>query len=123
MYHAENASTIIIDEPELSLHPKWQEKILSFYRNLFTNEDGKQIAQLMIATHSQYIIQSAMNKVNRDDVKLFIKKSDLGIDATTVDNVLLGSYSSVEINYLAFGVEKGNIIFNYSEHYTTHYVI
>ena len=116
MYHAENASTIIIDEPELSLHPKWQEKILSFYRNLFTNEDGKQIAQLMIATHSQYIIQSAMNKVNRDDVKIILlKKSDLGIDATTVDNVLLGSYSSVE--------KKGNIIFNYSVHYTTHYVI
>lgn len=107
LYHAENASTIIIDEPELSLHPKWQEKILSFYRNLFTNEDGKQIAQLMIATHSQYIIQSAMNKVNRDDVKIILlKKSDLGIEATTVDNVLLGSYSSAEINYLAFGVEK-----------------
>ena len=70
-----SASTIIIDEPELSLHPKWQEKILSFYRNLFTNEDGKQIAQLMIATHSQYIVQSAMNKANRDDVKIiFLKK-------------------------------------------------
>lgn len=93
LYHAENASTIIIDEPELSLHPKWQEKILSFYRNLFTNEDGKQIAQLMIATHSQYIIQSAMNKVNRDDVKIILlKKSDLGIDATTVDNVLLSVF-------------------------------
>lgn len=107
LYHAENASTIIIDEPELSLHPKWQEKILSFYRNLFTNEDGKQIAQLMIATHSQYIVQSAMNKANRDDVKIILlKKSDSGIEATTVDNVLLGSYSSAEINYLAFGVEK-----------------
>ena len=107
LYHAENASTIIIDEPELSLHPKWQEKILSFYTNLFTNEDGKQIAQLMIATHSQYIVQSAMNKANRDDVKIILlKKSDSGIEATTVDNVLLGSYSSAEINYLAFGVEK-----------------
>lgn len=107
LYQATNGATIIIDEPELSLHPKWQEKILSFYRNLFTNEDGKQIAQLMIATHSQYIVQSAMNKANRDDVKIILlKKSDSGIEATTVDNVLLGSYSSVEINYLAFGVEK-----------------
>ena len=48
LYHAENASTIIIDEPELSLHPKWQEKILSFYRNLFTNEDGKQIVNILM---------------------------------------------------------------------------
>jgi len=31
---------VLIDEPELSMHPKWQQKVLEFYRNLF-NVDGK----------------------------------------------------------------------------------
>ena len=36
--NAKNLSngTVLIDEPEMSMHPKWQEKILSYYRNLFT---------------------------------------------------------------------------------------
>ena len=97
--------TIIIDEPELSLHPKWQKKILKFYRNLFTNEYGKQIAQLIIATHSQYIVQEAMK--DSDNVKvILLKKEGIETKANVIDKAVLGMYSSAEINYLAFGVEK-----------------
>ena len=48
---------ILIDEPELSLHPEWQKKILQFYKKLFTDENGKQTAQIFVATHSPFIIQ------------------------------------------------------------------
>ena len=34
---------ILIDEPELSLHPEWQKKILQFYKRLFTDENGSQM--------------------------------------------------------------------------------
>lgn len=33
---------ILIDEPEISLHPKWQLKILPFIKKLFTNDRGRQ---------------------------------------------------------------------------------
>ena len=65
---------VLVDEPEISLHPKWQQKILEFYRNLFRDEKKKQTAQIFIATHSPYIIQSAKNtcvcilKKNHDGV-------------------------------------------------------
>ena len=105
LYQATNGATIIIDEPELSLHPKWQKKILKFYRNLFTNEYGKQIAQLIIATHSQYIVQEAMK--DSDNVKvILLKKEGIETKANVIDKAVLGMYSSAEINYLAFGVEK-----------------
>lgn len=105
LYQATNGATIIIDEPELSLHPKWQKKILKFYRNLFTDEYGKQIAQLIIATHSQYVVQEAMK--DSDNVKvILLKKEGLKIKADVIDKAILGTYSSAEINYLAFGVEK-----------------
>jgi hypothetical protein len=33
-----NGNPILIDEPEISLHPNWQLKILDFYKNIFIDE-------------------------------------------------------------------------------------
>jgi len=46
---------ILIDEPELSLHPAWQNKILKIYEN-FAKQNN---CQIIIATHSPHIIGSA----------------------------------------------------------------
>ncbi len=46
---------ILIDEPELSLHPSWQNKILSVYERLAEKNN----CQIIIATHSPHIIGSA----------------------------------------------------------------
>lgn len=46
---------ILIDEPELSLHPSWQNKVLRIYEN-FALENN---CQIIIATHSPHIIGSA----------------------------------------------------------------
>ena len=48
-----NSSILIIDEPELHLHPKWQTIIVYAIHKLFPN------TQLFIATHSKEIHQSA----------------------------------------------------------------
>jgi len=49
---------ILIDEPELSLHPRWQNQVLKLYEN-FANENN---CQIIIATHSPHIIGSAKNE-------------------------------------------------------------
>jgi len=49
---------ILIDEPEISMHPYWQEKILDFYKKLVTYENGNQKCQLFIATHSPFILHN-----------------------------------------------------------------
>ena len=46
---------ILIDEPELSLHPTWQSRILKLYEN-FVRQNN---CQIIIATHSPHIIGSA----------------------------------------------------------------
>jgi len=48
-------SVILIDEPELSLHPTWQSRVLKLYEN-FAIENN---CQIIIATHSPQIIASA----------------------------------------------------------------
>lgn len=51
-------SVILIDEPELSLHPAWQNRVLKLYEN-FAKENN---CQIIIATHSPHIIGSAKNE-------------------------------------------------------------
>lgn len=66
---------ILVDEPELSLHPKWQLKILGFLKSLFTDDNGKQTSQLIVATHSPFILH---NDTRVNDKVLVIQKNDKG---------------------------------------------
>ena len=47
-----NNSIILIDEPEISLHPKWQQRIVKVYEKIGKNN------QVIIATHSPHILSS-----------------------------------------------------------------
>lgn len=94
---------VLIDEPELSMHPKWQQKVLEYYRSLF-DKNGTQDAQMIIATHSEYVLRSALKE--REDVLIIVLSDDNGsihsksITAPTV----LPTITSAETNYLAFGI-------------------
>ncbi len=97
--------TVLIDEPELSMHPIWQKKILDYYRGLFTSNNN-QYVQMIIATHSEYVLQSALK--DRDDVLVIVLTDDNGTircKNITAPNVL-PTITSAETNYLAFGVSS-----------------
>lgn len=84
---------VLIDEPEISLHPKWQLEILPFIKRLFTDENGIQTSQIIIATHSPFIIH---NSNRRNDKVIILKKGDNG--QTQLDNI--PSYYSWTANQL-----------------------
>ena len=65
----------LIDEPEISMHPRWQKKILNFYKGLVSNADKKQTSQIFMATHSPFIIHEANLKT---DKVIVLKKDDTG---------------------------------------------
>jgi len=71
-----NNKVILIDEPELSLHPSWQNKVLKIYEN-FAKQNN---CQIIIATHSPHIIGSAKPEYIR-----LLKKEDNKIVA--IDNI------------------------------------
>ena len=48
-------SLVLIDEPEISLHPNWQMKYLSFLRELFSHSEYA-TCHILIATHSHFLI-------------------------------------------------------------------
>lgn len=71
---AMNGAFIFIDEPEISLHPTWQTKIMDYYKGMFTNDKCEQASQIFIATHSPFIIHND----NRKNDKVIVLKRDGG---------------------------------------------
>lgn len=98
-----DGGVILIDEPELSMHPKWQNKILKYYRDLYTR-NGTQTAQMIFATHSEYVLRSALE--NRNDVLVIVLSDNSGIVEAKkiVAPTVLPTITSAETNYLAFDV-------------------
>ena len=58
----------IIDEPEISLHPSWQLKIMEFYKSILGVEGNNGQAQMIVATHSPFILHN----YNRADDKIIV---------------------------------------------------
>ena len=80
MLNPEN-SIILIDEPELSLHPKWQQRIVDVYRKIGKNN------QIIIATHSPHILGS----VKKENIML-LDKDDEGQIVVRTGDELYDSY-------------------------------
>ena len=76
MLNPEN-SIILIDEPELSLHPKWQQRIVDVYKKIGKNN------QIIIATHSPHILGS----VKKENIMLLDKDDDGKIVVRTGDEL------------------------------------
>ncbi|BBM56421.1 hypothetical protein JMUB4039_0388 [Leptotrichia trevisanii] len=80
MLNPEN-SIILIDEPELSLHPKWQQRIVDVYKKIGKNN------QIIIATHSPHILGS----VKKENIML-LDKDDEGKIVVRTGHELYDSY-------------------------------
>lgn len=80
MLNPEN-SIILIDEPELSLHPKWQQQIVDVYKKIGKNN------QIIIATHSPHVLGS----VKKENI-ILLDRSDDGKIIIKTDEDLYDSY-------------------------------
>ncbi|WP_395605115.1 AAA family ATPase [Pseudomonas sp. B16120] len=98
-----DGAAIMIDEPELSMHPKWERKILSYYKSLFSLS-GQQKAQLIFATHSDHVLKEALiDKV--DSIVVTLEETDGVIACRNIDAPsVLPSITTAETTYLAFDV-------------------
>lgn len=73
--NAMHGASIFIDEPEISMHPEWQKKIMEYYKDIFTDEDGKQTSQIFAVTHSPFIIH---NENRNNDKVIVLTRKDSG---------------------------------------------
>lgn len=97
-------TVVFVDEPELSMHPRWQKKILPFYENLFKDGTGRRTAQIFFASHSNFVVESAFENAHNHLVILLSSDENGFVSHHLVQNAdrVLPRVTSAEINYLAF---------------------
>lgn len=100
--NAINGAFVFIDEPEISLHPVWQQKILDYYKGIFTNLDGIQTSQIFIVTHSPFIIHNNMRK----DDKVIVLKRNCDGNIEVSDKTEYYKCDSIEAIKDAFNVNR-----------------
>lgn len=77
-YGEEKEIIVLIDEPEISMHPEWQQKILVFYRDINPK------AQYIFATHSPHIVSSS----KKEEIRVILKQNETLI----VNNDIVNTY-------------------------------
>ncbi|MDY4789056.1 MAG: AAA family ATPase [Bacteroidales bacterium] len=102
-----NDAVIFVDEPELSMHPKWQKNILKYYEDLFT-ESNSQKTQLFIATHSEHVVSYALKNKNSHLVIILNENNGLILSKKIDSPSVLPSITSAEINYLAYDITSND---------------
>lgn len=101
-----DGGAVFIDEPELSMHPAWQRRILDYFQRLYKTPTGQQKAQMFFASHSEYVVESALKQKGKT-VVIVLKEVGGIITGTpiTMPSVLQTIMAS-EVNYTAFGVNS-----------------
>lgn len=94
-------SVAMVDEPEISLHPEWQKRIVPFYQDIFSDSNGKQTSQLFVVTHSPFIIHNE-NRIN--DKVIILKRDESGKVSVSDENKFYG-WTSEEIVKEAFNTD------------------
>ncbi|MDE9455412.1 AAA family ATPase [Xenorhabdus bovienii] len=89
-----NNSLIVIDEPEISLHPSWQSRYIELIDRILDNKTG---CHIVIATHSHFII------------------SDLPLERSHVVHFKDEKHHSITIDYIekeTYGLSAEDILLN-----------
>lgn len=99
--NAMNGAFVFIDEPEISLHPNWQKRIMDYYRGIFTDENGVQTSQIFAVTHSPFVIHNE----NRRNDKVIILARDKEGTIVVSDKPEYYRVDSIEAVKDAFSIE------------------
>ena len=94
---------ILFDEPETSLHPRWQKYIIRFFKEMVSNQDGE-IPQMFIATHSEKILESLLNMNDVLIVRFSKENGDIKTDIVNQDLIVLPKFTFAELDYVIFGI-------------------
>jgi len=122
--NATNGIPVLFEEPEISMHPKWQEKIYDFIKDLFSDKNCQK-SQIFITTHSDYILKRAMEDENALIIKLEIdsggklksnpikkSKNDLILPTLTIGELKWHIFDipSIDFHCALYGYIQNNLV-------------
>jgi hypothetical protein len=96
-------SLLLIDEPEISLHPNWQMKFVSFLKKLY-DHDAYKTSHVIIASHSHFIVSDLEGNSSKI---IGLTKTNNKIQIVPLDKHLnTFGWSAEEVLYSVFGVRS-----------------
>ena len=100
-----NLDMILIDEPETSLHPKWQLEIIPFILKILKdNNSGERDLQLFIVSHSENVLKSIFDRDDTLIVSLYKDNDEIKSQSITNMDTVLTKTTIAEIQYLVFDI-------------------
>jgi putative ATP-dependent endonuclease of the OLD family len=91
---------LCIDEPELNLHPKAQEKLVKAFRKISEN------IQIIISTHSPYVLKN-FNK-DKDNIYVFKDKAKIDFEKMKEISILPFGPTLAEVEYFAYNLQPND---------------
>ena len=98
-----NTDFVLLDEPETSLHPRWQKDIVRLMRLLSKDVNGN-YPQFFIATHSEKVLESLIG--TEDTLIVGLSKDSGNISVKTIDemDLRLPRATFAEVDYIVFNI-------------------
>ncbi|MBQ7243664.1 MAG: AAA family ATPase [Bacilli bacterium] len=94
---------ILLDEPETSLHPRWQQIVVGVIASMIKESEGES-PQLFVATHSERVLESLIGKGDTLIVRLFRKDGKISAIPIDLMGLLLPKPTFAELDYVIFGM-------------------
>lgn len=92
---------LLLDEPETSLHPRWQEIILDAIKDLVTGQ-GANAPQLFVATHSERVLESLVKNGDALIVRLYRQQGKVYKETIEEMDLCLPHPTYAELDYVVF---------------------
>ena len=94
---------ILLDEPETSLHPRWQQVVVDVIASMIRENEGE-TPQLFVATHSERVLESLIGKGDTLIIRLFRKDGKIVANPIDLMGLLLPKPTFAELDYVIFGM-------------------
>ena len=101
----QNLDMVLLDEPETSLHPKWQQKIVPYVLDILKdNNSGERDLQLFVSSHSENVLKSIFNLKDTLIIRLYEENGEIKSQNISNMNTILNPTTIAEIQYLVFDI-------------------
>lgn len=95
---------VLLDEPETSLHPRWQKEIVNLISLLLTDNNNN-VPQIFVATHSEKVLESLFNKNDALIIRLFKENEIVKFENIDQMNLCLPKTTFAELEYVIFKID------------------
>lgn len=93
---------ILLDEPETSLHPRWQKEILNIIQSI--TEAGGMVPQIFLATHSEKVLESLIGRDDALIIRLFKEDGKIRYQDINEMDLMLPRPTFSELDYVVFHI-------------------